>query len=134
MDIINSDVALVEFDRFVELMDLDVDTDDLDAEDLTAFNKIKKRLVKALCKGSLVINDKGEAMFTPQNTTLEEPLTFHERTGASLMAMDGVKKNHTVAMSYKVMADMTRCHPNTFAKLKGNDIKVCEDILKLLMD
>ncbi len=134
IDIVDREVALAEFDRFVEAMDLDVDMADMDSEDLTTFNKQKKRLITVLCNGSLVINENGEAVFAPSKSKIDGVLTFHERTGASLMAMDGVKKNHTVAMTYKVMADMTRTHPNTFAKLKGNDIKVCEAIFALLMD
>lgn len=134
MSIVDGEVALLEFDRFAEAMDLDLSTTHMDVEDLTAFDKQKRRIIKALCNGSLIINDDGEAVFTPQKTKDDKVLTFHERTGASLMAMDGKKKNHNAAMTYAVMADMTRDHISTFSKLKGNDIKVCEAIFALLMD
>lgn len=130
------EIAEAEFTRFAEEMDLDVDTGTLDAEDLTAFNKMKSRILRAMQRGDLVVNENGEAVFTPQRSSSKshEPITFHERTGASLMAMDGKKKGHDVAKTYAVMADMCRVHPSTFAGMSGSDVKVCEALFALLMD
>jgi hypothetical protein len=128
------EVADAEFNRFTEEMDLDVEVDLMDAEDLTAFLKQKRRFIAAIMDGSLVINDNGEAVYTPRKSGDIEPLTFHERTGASTMAMDGKKKGHDVAKTYAVMADLTKTHSSTFAKMKGIDIKVCEAIFNFLMD
>jgi len=135
-DKVVKEVAEAEFDRFVDCMDLDVDTSGMDAEDLTAFNKQKSRIIRAVQSGALVINDDGEAIYTPQHkrSKHKEAITFHERTGASLMAMDGKKKNHDVAKTYAVMADMCKVHPSTFAGLVGTDVKVCEALFALLMD
>ena len=136
MNVVDKETAKVEFDRFVELMDLDLDTSDMDADDLTGFNKQKRRIITAIERGSLVINEDGEAVFTPANvkSKYNEPLTFHERTGASLMAMDGKKKGHDVAKTYAVLADMCRVNQKVFAGLVGNDVKVCEALFSLLMD
>ena len=133
---VDKEFAEVEFDRFTESMDLDLDTSDMDAEDLTAFNKQKSKIVKAIMFGSLVVNDNGEAVYTPRNerSKHKEALTFHERTGASLMAMDGTKKNHDVTKTYKVLGDMCKVHPNIFAGLVGIDVKICEALFALLMD
>ena len=130
---ITLEFAELEFQRFAECMDLDVDTSYMDAEDLTAFNKQKRKILNAICNGSLVINDNGEAIYTPRKSSIDA-ITFHERTGASVMAMDGKKKNHNIAQTYAVMAEMTKTHPSTFAKMRGIDIKVCEAIFSLLMD
>ncbi len=130
------EVAEHEFDRFVECMDLDVDTAGMDSEDLTAFTKQKNRIIRQIERGALVINDEGEAVYTPQNKGSKhtDAITFHERTGASLMAMDGKKKGHDVAKTYAVLADMCKVHPSVFAGLKGTDVKVCEALFALLMD
>lgn len=130
------EVAEQEFERFADAMDLDIDTAELDAEDQAAFNKQRSRIVRAVQRGSLVFNENGEAVYTPSNpgSKHQDPITFHERTGASLMAMDGKKKNHDVAKTYAVMADMCKVHPSTFAGLKGSDVKVCEALFALLMD
>mgnify|MGYP007079515513 CR=1 FL=1 len=86
--------------------------------------------------GDLVFNDDGEAVYTPSHkrSKYQEAITFHERTGGSLMAMDGKKKNHDVAKTFAVMAEMTKLHSGVFANLVGKDIKVCEAIFALLMD
>lgn len=135
-ELVAKEVAEQDFDRFVESMDLDVDTSGMDVEDLTAFNKQKSRIVRAIQRGHLVINDEGEAVYTPfkPNSKHKDPLTFHERSGASLMAMDGKKKGHDVAKTYAVLADMCKVHPSVFAGLVGTDVKVCEALFALLMD
>lgn len=134
--VIDKKTAEADFDRFVEAMDLDLDTTDMDAEDLTAFNKQKNKILQAIQRGHLVVNDKGEAEYTPcrPGSKHQEKITFHERTGASLMAMDGKKKNHEVAKTFAVMANMCRVHPSVFAGLVGTDDKVCQALFALLMD
>ena len=135
-DKVAADVATEEFNRFVGSMDLDLDESGMDAEDLTAFNKQKNRILRAIRSGALVVNDEGEAVYTPSNprSKHQEAITFHERTGASLMAMDGKKKGHDVAKTYAILADMCKVHPSVFAGLVGTDVKVCEAIFALLMD
>lgn len=136
MEKIVKEMAEAEFDRFIECMDLYFDTAEMDADDLTGFNKNKSRLVRAIQNASLVINDNGEAVFTPKNpkSKHQEPIVFHERSGVSLSAMDGKRKNHDVAKTYAVMGEMCKVHPKVFAGLVGNDIKVCESLFILLMD
>lgn len=131
------EVAESEFDRFAEEMDIDTDVDGFtDDEDRTAFNKQRGRIIRAIERGHLVINDEGEAVYTPfhARSKYREAITFHERTGASLMAMDGKKKGHDVAKTYAIMGDMAKLPPATFAGLAGPDIKACEAIYALLMD
>lgn len=125
-----------EFDRFAEAMDLDLDESLMDESDRNAYKRQRSRMVRAIERGALVINQDGEAVYTPQNpkSSYREPITFHERTGASLMAMDSKKKGHDVAKTYAVMADMCRVHANVFAGLAGTDGKVCEAIFAFLMD
>jgi hypothetical protein len=133
---VNIDMANAEFNRFTEAMDLDLDTDDMDEEDLTQFTKQKKKIINALMDGSLIINNNGEAVYTPRNpkSKREEPITFNERSGVSVMAMDGKKKNYDVRKTYAIMAEMCKVHQSVFANLVGIDIKTCEAIFSLLMD
>jgi hypothetical protein len=133
---VDIETALREFDRFAETMDLDLDTSEMDADDLAQYSKQKRRLLAAIQKGALVVNEGGEMEYMPQNakSKREEPLIFHERTGASLLAADGKKKNADGAKTYAVMADLCKVHPNVIAKLAGIDVKVCEAIYTLLMD
>lgn len=135
-NLVDKETAESEFDRFTHAMDLNLSTAGMDAEDLTAFNKQKDRIVTAIERGALTINEDGEAIYTPRHkrSKHKEAITFHERTGASLMAMDGKKKNHDVAKTYAVMADMCKVPANVFAGLVGTDVKTCEALFALLMD
>ena len=136
MEKVAKEVAEVEFERFAEAMDLDLDESYMDADDLAGFVKQKSRVIRAIQRGHLVVNDSGEAVYTPyrEGSKHKEPITFHERTGASIMAMDGKKKGHDAAKMYAVLADMCRVSPKTFAGLVGEDVKVCEALFAFLMD
>jgi hypothetical protein len=133
---ISSDMAEAEFDRFTEAMDLDIATDDMDQDDLTAFKKVKRRLLRAIGNGSLIINEDGEAEFMPQkdDSRYDKALRFRQRTGGALMSMDSKKKGQDVAKTYAVMAQMCGVEQKVFARLLGEDGKVCEAIFTLLMD
>ena len=133
---IDAKTAEQEFETWVDAMDLDLDTTEMDADDLAGYNRQKKRIIKAIMRGALIFNDNGEAVYTPHRpgSQHKDPITFHERTGASIMAMDGKKKGHEVAKMYAVLADMCKVHPKVFAMMVGEDVKVCEALFALLMD
>lgn len=132
---IDNETAELEFYRFTDSMELDVDEKFMDEDDIKSFSKQKRRIVDAICDGSLIINDTGEPVYTPKKSDIGvDSLTFHERTGASILSMDGKKKNHDVAKTYAIMAEITKTHPKIFAKMVGVDIKLCEAIFALLMD
>jgi len=132
-DKVAKEVAEAEFDRFVESMDLDVDPSDMSEEDKQGFQQQKDRVVRAIQSGALTVNDKGEPVYTPKRTKDAEPLTFHEPTGASLMAMDRKKKSEDIGKLYAAMADMTRTHSSTFSRMQMGDLKVCMAITTLFL-
>ena len=127
------EAAQVEFDRFVDLMDLDVDVEHMNEDEVSSFKNMERSLIKSIQSGALTINDDGEAVYTPQRSDNPNPITFHERTGATLMATDHKKDNQNMAKTYAAMGDMCRVPAKTFALLKGRDIKTCEKIYTLLM-
>lgn len=133
---IGLEVAESEFDRWVEAMDLDLDQATMDTADLASFSKQRRRLIRAMMKGALVIREDGLAVYTPynKNSKSNEPLIFNERTGASLMAMDSRKSGHDAARTYAILGDLCKVHPSIFANLAGEDIKVCEALFAFLMD
>jgi len=133
---IAKEVAEVEYDRFLEQMDLLIDPNDMELEDKSNYQKTRARIIRAICRGHLVINDDGEAVYTPQHpkSVYKEPITFHERSGASVVVMDGKKKDHDISKGYAAMAEMCRIQPKNFATMVGEDIKICEAIFALLMD
>ena len=132
-DKVAKEVAEQEFNRFVESMDLDVDPADMDEDDRKGFNQQKDRVIAAIQFGALVIKDSGEPVFTPQRTNDADAITFHEPTGASLMAMDRKKKTEDIGKLYAAMGDITKTHANVFSKMKMADLKVCMAITTLFL-
>lgn len=126
------EVCETYFEQFVEAMDLDVDPVGMDDEDKTSFVNAKRVMIAAMMDGSLVINDDGEPVYTPKKGHTD-PITFHEPTGASYMAMDSKKKGHDVGKVYATMADITRCPATRFAKMANRDVKVCQAIIALFL-
>lgn len=132
-DKIAKEVAEQEFNRFVGSMDLEVDPADMDEDDRKGFNQQKDRVIAAIQSGALVIKDSGEPVFTPQRTNDADAITFHEPTGASLMAMDRKKKTEDIGKLYAAMGDITKTHANVFSKMKMADLKVCMAITTLFL-
>jgi len=130
------EVALAEFDRFADMMDLDLDESLMQDEDRAELAKQKKRIVKEICNGSLVVNELGEVVFTPRHarSKYKEPLTFHEQSGASIMAIDSKSHKARVGAVHAILGDMCGVNANVFASLVGSDYKVCTAIFALLMD
>ena len=125
------EVAEAELAKFFDLMDLDFDTSKMDEEDQGEFKVHTDRLITAIQEGSLIIDDKGQPCFTP--TGDGNTITFHEPTGASLMAMDQKRGDRNVTKMFAFMADMTRTHESLFAKMAYRDLRVCLAITTLFM-
>lgn len=131
--VIVTEVAEQDFERFADQMDLDLNTDTMDEEDRKEFEKQKSRLVDAIKSGALEIADNGEPTFTPQRSKNTDPITFHEPTGAALMAMDRKKKTEDVGKLYAAMGEITGKPANTFSKMKMADLKICMAITTLFL-
>ncbi len=134
--VVAEEVAELEFTKWLDAMDIDIRTEELDDKDLTVFTKHKRLIVGACMVGDIVFNDDNEPVFTPgpKSKWSSAPLTFHERTGATLASTDGKGKNQDVAKTFAAMGDICGIAPKLFNKLKGRDWRICEAIFLLLMD
>jgi hypothetical protein len=130
-DVVALEVAEKEFERFLEAMDLEVDSGALEGDDRKSFESNKRKFVRAVQRGQLVVNDNGEPVYTMQKGGT--PITFHEPTGATLMALDTVKKDHDVQKAFAVMAEMTKMPRDTFAKMLQRDLAVCQAVFILFL-
>lgn len=129
------DVHEAEFKRFLEAMDLVEKTDSskLDAEDSKALANVKATILSAMRRGSLVIDQEGRPVFTPQKEDNGAPLVFHEPTGAELMAMDKAKPGAGIERQNKFLAAITRQAPVRFAKMYQRDYTVCQSLIVLFL-
>lgn len=133
---VSEDVALSEFNRFCETMDLDVAEARMDAGDLKSFKEARHILVRAIMAGSLVVDDKGQPVYTPKTAhpALDGgTITFYEPTGASFMSMDTKKREEEVAKTFGIMASMTHLPEHVFSKMPQRDLKVCRTIVMLFL-
>lgn len=130
---IGSDVAEQEFNRFVDLMNLDVEDEYLNDEDKAGLATNRHRFLRAVEAGSLTVDGDGVPTFTPQKSDNCEPIIFYEPTGASLMAMDRKKEGADVGKMFTIMADFTKTDQNRFAKLKVGDLNVCMAVAMLYL-
>jgi hypothetical protein len=131
---ISVEMAEQEFERFGEAMDLDFDTSFMDEEDRKGFEGSKRRIVKAIMSGAMIINDEGCPVYTPQRAQGDvNPITFYEPTGATYMAMDRKKKTEDMGKMMALMADYTQTSSGLFAKMKNADFKVCLAVTTLFL-
>ncbi len=135
--VVDQESADADFDRFVELMDLDLDEDRMDVEDLKAFKEGKHKIVRYIKEGHLVITEKGEPKFIrfPRSPKIQaDSITFYEPGGSSFMSTDTKKEGHNVAKMHAIMADMTKKPGAVFSNVIGTDYKVMSAIVSLFLD
>ena len=130
---IAKDAAEQEFERFLDKMDLEFDTNEMTEEDAKDFNIHKNKLVKCIMKGSLVIDDEGIPTYTPIRSENNEPLTFNEPSGSIILSMDKSKANQNGHKLYSSMAEITKTTPSRFSKMKMKDVNVCISIFTLFL-
>ncbi len=130
---IGSDVAEQEFQRFVDLMNLDIEESFLNDADKAGLATNRHRFIRAVEAGSLTVDESGIPTFTPVKSDNVEPLTFYEPTGASLMAMDRKKDGADVGKMFTIMADFTKTNDKRFSGLRVSDLNVCMAIAMLYL-
>lgn len=133
---VNKETAEDWFEDFAIAMDFETDLDSMDEDDAKSFKGFKGTVVRGIMIGSLVFDDEGQAVYTPRckdSKLFEKPFTVKQRSGASMMEMDGIKKNHDTQKMYKVFAAMAGLRAKDIAGMVGPDIKMCEALFVLLM-
>jgi hypothetical protein len=132
--VVATEVAEQEFARFLEAMDLveKCDSKNLDADDAKSFLDVKRIIVGAMETGHLVIDDKGQPVYTAK---LDDagPIVFYEPDGAALMAIDQAKRGEDMKKAMRILSAMTKENPSRFAKMKLRDLKVCQAIQNLFL-
>ncbi len=126
MNKVASDVAQQEFERWAEVFEIDITTNDLDPEELKAFEAFKSKFIKRVESGALTVDEDGVIEFTPRGDS-EEPLKFDEPTGSLLSAR---QKNDTdIQAARRVLAAWASVPPKRFADMKLRDFNFCSELL-----
>jgi hypothetical protein len=127
------EVCEAEFTRFADAMGLDLDQSHMDDDDKKSFREMQHRVFRAMERGLLVIDEKGQAVYRPEIDDGQGPLTFREPTGATFLSMDMKKAGHDQAKMMTFLGDITGQPPARFAKMMGRDLKVCQALLMLFL-
>jgi len=126
MNKVATDVAQQEFERWAEVFEIDITTNDLDDEELKAFEAFKSKFIKRVESGALTVDEDGVIEFTPRGDS-EEPLKFDEPTGSLLSAR---QKNDTdIQAARRVLAAWAGVSPKRFADMKLRDFNFCSELL-----
>lgn len=132
-EVCDRETAELEFERWADVMRIDMDMEGLDANDARDKALDKRTFVKAMMEGRLVVDDEGRAVFTPEGEVGVSNLTFRKAKGSALAAMDKAKKTEDIGKVYKCMAEMTRTAPVVFSKMDVADTKICMAIATLFL-
>lgn len=128
--LISREVMELEFQRFADLMDLDLDPKNSDESE--SLEQTKRVLFRAMATGALTFDERGVPTY---KTSTGDSLTFPEPTGSVLIAMDGSGKKdlgpaHRFALAF---AELTGKPQHYFAKLPQRDIRVVQRIVQLFL-
>lgn len=131
---VDRETAEAEFNRFGEMMGLDFDESGMDEEDLKVFKELKDRFIKSVEKRSLVVNENGEPIYTPQRTQTDtNPITFYEPDGGIIVAGDKRAINELGAKQNLMLAQMTKTSAGLFSKMKYQDLRMCSTVMRLFL-
>lgn len=130
---VSKEVAEADFCRFADEMDIDTDVNEMNEETKEGFEQQKSQIVRAIQRGTLVVNENAEPVFTPSRSVNPNPITFTMPTGAALMAMDRKKKSEDMGKMYAAMAEICGVPVKTFAMMAMPDLKVCLAITSLFL-
>jgi hypothetical protein len=120
-----------EFDRWVEAMRVDLDTEGLNENDRRSKTNDIRLFKKALADGRLVVNDDGLASFTPLGA--ERQIKFYKSKGSAYTAMDKKKESSGAAKMLAALSDVTRTKEVLFVDMDTADLDVCTAILALFL-
>lgn len=123
------ELAEQEFERLCDKYSVDTDMTGESQDTVDGFNDIKRKIVKAFMKGSLVIADSGFPAYT---TTAGKRLEFKEVTGATLMSMDRIKDGENTKKMFTVISELTGGGVAP-ASLSMPDVKVLIALVSLFL-
>lgn len=119
-----------EFERFVELNDLDFDLDGDDTEDVKS---TRRKLIKAIAKGYLTIDERGVPTVHPKRTEGGKPVVFSRLMGACMLASDKRGSKENVAKTFAAISEATGTPSNELSAMHVRDALLCQTIIAVFL-
>lgn len=132
-EVVAAEVAEAEFARFLDAFDLTEKLrlkTSLDAEYKEGFELKKAVLLLSMRRGHLVVDEKGQPVFTPQLGD-QKAIVFKEPTWATRKAMDEVKGDKEQEKSILLCSRLTGQVQARFEKMAQRDVAVCDALAAL---
>jgi hypothetical protein len=127
------DFAEQEFDRFIELNDLDFDVEGAAPDDVASVATMRRKLIKALQTGALTVDEKGVPTVHPQRSEGASPVVFHRLTGACLLAADRKGAKESIAKMFAAIAEATGTPSVALSKMHVQDAMLCQHVLSCFL-
>lgn len=124
------EVALAEFARMCAANRIDQDETSLDADEIEEWHALRGKVVADICRGPLVIDAEGRAVYTPAGG---KAVTFNPATGATLMALETHGKGKDISNLVAAMADMTGANKGEFSRMGARDFQACGRLARLFL-
>lgn len=122
----SEELAEAEVHRWAEANDIDLLTRTADGQ--LVLDASVPKLVKAVQRGNLVVNDNGEFEYTVSGKSPQgfagERITLKAPTGAAYMAMDSYKEQQGVHKTMAIASAITGKDVSWFGRLHNVDYKV----------
>ena len=129
MPIVSVEAANADFDRFADLMDLDLDTEEMSEDDLSTYEDNRRAIVKAIKSGQCSIDEQGEpTVHLKRPVGDRSTITFHEPTGATFLAVDKMRGSQDVSKMFAMLSEMTGTPIHVFGKLANRDLRVIRSL------
>jgi hypothetical protein len=128
MSNVAKEVAEEEFKRMCDKLDLDLE--EMSADDLATLAERKVSIVKAICAGRVTIGEDGMP-----TVTLVYPVdkitsvTFTRPTGGNIIAVGDTKATNQVTKTHALLSDLTGQPKALFQKMELRpDFRLCDKI------
>lgn len=132
---VDEETAIIEFDRFIEIWEIDGDTAAMDEESREGFEDHKRKLVRGIMRGAILIDGEGLVTIRLKHTTqLElESITLKIPTGEALLRWDKYKDRQNVHKLNALLGAMCGQPPVIFAKMDARDLKPAMAVATLFL-
>lgn len=126
------EAAEADFARLCVLRRIDTDEDGMTPKEIESFAGLRTKVVKAICAGTLVVEEKGGVIYTPPVAD-PKPITFRMAKGSTFMAMDDGKAKGEQHQMVAMIADMTGWSKGDLSKLDAPDYVFCTNLVNLFL-
>lgn len=129
---VSQEVAEAEFERMIKAAC--VELEGMTEEEIAAYEDVKRPLVKAIQRRSVVVQDSGfPTLILSKPVGALERVTFREPTGSSLLAAGDSRVKNEVQKLYNMMGDNTGIAPAMFGKMCMPDVKIAIGLAKIFL-